>query len=188
MNQSRQVNFDRADPDKLDSWLRSVLPRALAFAMTLVKDHHIAEDLVHDCCCRLLEKKAEYNLLEDGWRILTRSIVNASIDLARRTKNVSLDIGDDAGSTQGAAVEDYREPAPIENIMHQELEIDVGRALARLPILQRAAVELRSLGFSLTEIGGSLQVTETNAGVLVHRGRAALATYLKNWLEAETRD
>jgi DNA-directed RNA polymerase specialized sigma24 family protein len=44
--------------------------------------------------------------------------------------------------------------------------------------MQRAAVELRSLGMSKEEIAEVLEVSATNAGVLVYRGRHALAEEL----------
>ena len=54
----------------------------------------------------------------------------------------------------------------------------VARGLARLPVTQRAALELRSLGSSLEEIGEALGVTANHAGVLIHRARQAMANYL----------
>ena len=57
-------------------------------------------------------------------------------------------------------------------------------ALARLPVAQRAAVELKALGYSLTEIAEAVGVTPNHAGVLVHRGRLALADHLTPFLDA----
>ena len=58
--------------------------------------------------------------------------------------------------------------------------------LARLPPQQRAAVELKSYGYSQHEIAEILHVSPSNAGVLVHRGRQALAAYLTPFLAQET--
>jgi RNA polymerase sigma-70 factor (ECF subfamily) len=52
--------------------------------------------------------------------------------------------------------------------------------------VQRAAVELKALGHSLQEIAEILDVTPTNAGVLVHRGRQELARQLAPYLEDTT--
>jgi len=63
-------------------------------------------------------------------------------------------------------------------MQYRELEEKVRQALQNLPPLQRAAVELRSLGMSKEDIGETLGVSTSNAGVLVHRGRQTLAREL----------
>ena len=67
--------------------------------------------------------------------------------------------------------------------MQSELERIVDEALARLPLTQRAALELKSLGQSLDEIAEALGVSASNAGVLVHRARQAVAARLTNYRE-----
>jgi DNA-directed RNA polymerase specialized sigma24 family protein len=56
-----------------------------------------------------------------------------------------------------------------------------------LPITQRAALELKSLGQSLEEIGAALRVSANNAGVLVHRARQAMARRLEPYLKENIR-
>ena len=56
-------------------------------------------------------------------------------------------------------------------------------ALAQLPVSHRAALELKSLGHSLQDIGESLGVTPNYAGVLIHRARQAMAERLAPFLE-----
>ena len=70
-------------------------------------------------------------------------------------------------------------PSPVEVVEQRELLDAVGQALAGLPLAQRAALELKSMGYSLAEIGEAIEVSESNAGVLVHRARRAVANYLK---------
>lgn len=72
---------------------------------------------------------------------------------------------------------------PPTMVLHAELERAVARALAGLPDTQRAAVELKGLGHSLREIAGILEVSPSNAGVLIHRGRQALTRLLAPFLE-----
>jgi DNA-directed RNA polymerase specialized sigma24 family protein len=55
------------------------------------------------------------------------------------------------------------------------LQEAIGRGLDELPLAQRAAIELKGMGHSLQEIAEALGVTPSNAGVLIHRGRQALA-------------
>ena len=60
----------------------------------------------------------------------------------------------------------------------RELLDAVDERLSDLPPMQRAAVELKALGNSLAEIASILDVSASNAGVLVHRGRKALRASL----------
>ncbi len=69
--------------------------------------------------------------------------------------------------------------APDLAAIGNELTGLVRRALLDLPPLQRAAVELRAVGLSKEEIGAALGVKPSHAGVLVHRGRQALAVALR---------
>ena len=68
----------------------------------------------------------------------------------------------------------------------KELQEKVREAMGRLPALQRAALELRALGQGKAESAEALQVSESNAGVLVFRARAALAESLKGYLGEKT--
>src|SRR3954471_1001165 len=89
---------DGAASDAADAWVLSTLPRALAFATGLVRDRATAEDVVHDCYCRLLRKADAYDLPRDGAKLLFRAITNACVALARQRGNAtSYDQWDDAG-------------------------------------------------------------------------------------------
>jgi RNA polymerase sigma-70 factor (ECF subfamily) len=75
--------------------------------------------------------------------------------------------------------------APAERLVHKELAEAVAVGLQTLPPQQRAALELKSLGHSQQEIAEILDVSPSNAGVLVHRARQALANYLTPFLGGE---
>jgi RNA polymerase sigma-70 factor (ECF subfamily) len=174
------------DAGSIDAWVLATLPRALAFAIGLVSDRDAAEDIVHDCYCRLLQKQDVYDLRQDGSKLLFRSITNACIDRSRRRSSVSLfaaDAGDDEDSGRMIDVSDPRSPEPWERLDHAELQKAVSAGLEKLPPIQRAALELKSLGHSLQEIGEALNVSATNAGVLIHRARQTLAKHLEQRVE-----
>ena len=163
-----------------EAWALATLPRALAFASSLLRDRGEAEDVVHDCYVRLLGKAGTYDLPRDGTRILYKAITNACIDRNYRDRTVlSLEIELIRG---GGGV-----PSPVADDPHdlaalRELEAAVSTGLARLSVAQRGALELKSLGYSLAEIGEALGVSPNNAGVLVHRARQALAGQLAPFL------
>ena len=159
----------------LDDWVLASCPRAIAYASSLLGDRSAAEDVVQDCYCRLLQKADVYDLPRDGLPLLMKSVSHACINhKSRRRKTASLDVGDfavDRSATDPRAL-----------AMGRELESAIGRALGRLPVPQRAAIELKSLGHSLEEVAEILGVSPNNAGVLVHRGRKAMAVFLAPFL------
>lgn len=160
----------------LDAWVLASLPRAVAYARSLVRDAATADDLVQECYCKLLYKAGEYDLPRDGTRLLFTALTRACIDRARRRRAGSLDAlldGDPDDARPGMA--DPRAHAPEAIAQRNELEAALEVALAELPVTQRAALELRGLGYSLREIAQALDVSETNAGVLIYRARQTLA-------------
>lgn len=169
--------LDDAQRDRLQAWVLAVAPRATAFARSLVNDPNRADDLVQECLYRLLRRADKYDLVRDGVKLLFQAISNLCINEATRRKAVaSLDAAEK--DDRPIPVPDAAGLRPDEILEHREFEEKVRTAVQTLPPMQRAAVELRSLGMSKEQIGEVLGVTATNAGVLVHRGRLALAGVL----------
>ena len=177
---------DRSGPRAAqDAWVLATLPRAVAFATSLLRDRAIAEDVVHDCYVRLLRKSETYDLPGDGTKILFKAITNACIDRNYRDRTMlSLEI--EAVGTLPLA--DGRAWEPHDLASHRELEDAVAVELGRLTVAQRGAVELKSLGYSLAEIAEALGTSPSNAGVLVHRARKVLADQLARFLEDRSDD
>lgn len=169
--------LDDAQRDRLQAWVLAVAPRATAFARSLVSDPNKADDLVQECLYRMLRRADHYDLERDGVKLLFQAISNLCINEATRRKAVvSLDAND--ADDRPIPVPDDAGLRPDQILEHRELEEKVRAAIQTLPPMQRAAVELRALGMSKEQIAEVLQVTATNAGVLVHRGRHALAAVL----------
>ena len=75
-----------------EAWVRDTLPGAVAYAASLLRDRQAADDVVHDCYCRLLQKADVYDLDRDGTKILYRSISNACINRnTREHPHIPLD-------------------------------------------------------------------------------------------------
>lgn len=171
-------------PASLDAWVLATWPRAVVFAQSLLRDPLAAEDVVQDCYCNLLRKADDYDLLRDGVPLLMKSITNACIKRNTRSRPMLsihslLESDGRLGSDPVHSI--ASEPSRV--VLHAELEQAIEAALASLPEIQRAAIELKGLGHSLREIGEILDVTPTNAGVLIFRGRQALAIFLAPYLE-----
>jgi RNA polymerase sigma-70 factor (ECF subfamily) len=173
-----------AQPDAIAAWVLSTLPGALAYARSLVHDRDLAEDLVHDCYCRLLQKASVYDLPRDGVKILLRAVTNAAIDRQGRQRVLqSLDLNEDGGGPGITEVADRRVEEPVVEAMTRELEQALEAGLAQLPLVQRAALQMKSLGHSMQEIAETLGVRANHAAVLVHRARQSLARFLAPYLE-----
>lgn len=170
---------------EIEAWVLSTLGRAVAYATSLTGNRNLAEDIVQDCYCRLLQKQGVYDLIKDGMKLLYRSISNASINLQKREQRYQRleDWGQDYPSHTGQ-VPDTRHPEPADIALHHELEAVLASGLAKLPVTQRAALELKSLGHSQNDIAEMLEITSTHAGVLIFRARQALARHLSVYQES----
>jgi RNA polymerase sigma-70 factor (ECF subfamily) len=171
-------------PD-LDAWVLSTAPEAVAYAFSLLRERAAAEDVVQDCYCRLLQKAHMYDLPRDGRKLLFESVTNACINRVTRARHVlSLDqSGGDEELSLHETVADSEAATPERILMRRELERAITSALAALPVSHRAALELKSLGHSLQDIGEALGVSPNYAGVLIHRARQEMAERLAPFLE-----
>lgn len=172
--------------EPVDDWVRETLPHALAFAISQCRNRDMAEDIVHDCYCRLLQKAGEYDLPRDGKKILIRAIANAVIDrLGRERVMLSLDLVPSADD--GALRRPQKDGQPVEQAMAQELNDAIEDGLGKLPTVQRTALQMKSLGHSLDEIALTLKISSSNAGVLIFRARQAMARFLEAYREGDDR-
>jgi RNA polymerase sigma-70 factor (ECF subfamily) len=178
---------DPAGTAGLDAWVLATAADAVAYAASLLRDRAAAEDVVQDCYCRLLQKADRYDLPRDGRKLLFAAVTNACINRNTRTRPlVSLDGGEN-GQGFHAVLPDPTAATPERQALRQELEQAVAEALGRLPLPQRAALEMKGLGHSLQDIGAALGVRPGHAGVLVHRARQAMAKHLAPYLEEQAR-
>ena len=163
----------------------ATLPRALAYATSLLRDRTLGEDVVHDCYVRLLEKADSYNLVSDGTKLLYKAITHACVDRNYRDRRLlSLEVESDGLTEVTAPVADSRANDPHDVAACRELEEALACGMARLSVAQRGAIELKSLGYSLDEIAEAIGTSPGHAGVLVHRARKALAGQLARFLES----
>ena len=157
------------------AWLVECLPRAVAYARSLVRDGNEADDLVQECVYRLLKRAGDYDFPRDGSRLLFRAITNECINRTTRGRDVvSLETLDEEGRPLEGTLADPRAEQPLDIVLTDELRHVLDQALTQLPVAQRAALELKSLGHSLEEIAEALSITANHAGVLVHRARRAV--------------
>lgn len=180
----------------------------LRLAMMYVPSRAVAEEVVQETWLGVLQGIARFegrsSLKSWIFRILTnraktrgqregRSVVFS--DLARA----------DAGAAETSVDPDQFWPAdhpawaniwvsyprnwnelPEERLVSRETLDRVQAAIAALPPTQRQVITLRDVeGWSSEEVCNSLEITETNQRVLLHRARAKVRRDLDNYLNAE---
>jgi len=163
----------------LDSWITSSIASAIAYASSLMGDRGQGEDLVQDCICRLLARADHYDLSKDGRKLLFRSITNACMNHRSRGKRwVSLDQKGRFASDGKWEMEDASAPTPSALMVAKELRSEIAAGLQTLPMIQRSALELSSMGYSHEEIAEHLEVRPSNVRVLLFRARRSMAAFL----------
>ncbi|MGE3806287.1 MAG: RNA polymerase sigma factor [Gemmataceae bacterium] len=169
-----------ASQESLDAWVLATWAQAVAYARGMLRDRSEAEDVVHDCYCSLLRKAADYDLPADGRKLLFRAVTNACFKRNARRRPL---FGLFSPRADGSLPADPTVAEPLDQAISLELERDIADALSRLPEQQRAALQLKCLDHTLDEIADLLAISPSNAGVLVHRARQALAARLGKHLK-----
>jgi RNA polymerase sigma factor (sigma-70 family) len=158
---------------QLDDWILTVTPQAVIFARSLIRNPSDAEDVVQESLLRLIRHAEEYDLINDGAKILFRTITNLCINKSQREKalySMDLEISEDGP----IPLQDRFALLPESILQERELQKAINSGMEKLPELQRAALELRALGQTKAQIATILQISESNAGVLVYRARQFL--------------
>lgn len=154
-------------------------PRLFRFALSLVRNPDLAEELVQDTFVRAFEQRASFRGESAAATWLHRILHNLAVDRARRSSREVL-VGevedrwhDDSYSVDAATVV---ERAQTRN----ELE----EALVRLPFIYRAAVLLHDVeGWTVAEIAERLGIDLPAAKQRLRRGRMMLVTALAGGAE-----
>lgn len=170
----------------VEAWVLASLGRAVAFARSLLQDKSEAEDVVQECFYRLLRRAGEYNLPVDGDRLLFRAVTNACINRTQRRRGFLSLHAEEGQPERGWA--DRTAARPDQVAEGRELAMALRQALAALPVEQRAAVELKSLGHSQADIAAALGRTPNHVGVLIHRARQTLKAALGQFLQDDEPD
>lgn len=172
-------------PATLEQWVATTLPRALAFARSLVRDPHVAEDLVQECYGKLWRHRERYDLIRDGWKILLRSLTHAGIDRSRRERRLTAVESERIEDPSTGTHRNHRFPDPARAAEGAELDEAIAAALETLTEPQRIAMQLRSLGSEISEIAETLGISENHAAVHLHRARKQLRVRLAKFLSAD---
>jgi RNA polymerase sigma-70 factor (ECF subfamily) len=173
--------------------------RLLRLALAFVADRSVAEEVVQETWLAVLNglPRFEGRSTLKTWifRILTN---RAKTRGTREARSVSFSSLMDGAEGQEPAVEParftadgmwadpprpWKEETPEDLLLRSEALAVAQRALAELPAGQRAVVTLRDIeGLSSEETCNTLEISETNQRVLLHRGRAKVRRALEQYL------
>ncbi len=147
-----------------------------AFVRRLVHDDGIAEDLTQEALLRA-HRTAATRRGEAGERTwlmaIALNLVRDHFRAAKRTPEVAAD---------GDAVERVASDAPDAEfaVLQKEMSACIAEFLTHLPAPQQDVVALHDMaGLKHREIAAVLDISEANARVLLHRGRAAFREILE---------
>jgi RNA polymerase sigma-70 factor (ECF subfamily) len=132
------------------------------FAWRLVGDEHTARDIVQHAFLRLCDQSPE-DLEGRMAQWLFAVCRNKSVDYLRSRKRSTT-----AGEFELPRCTS-KEPDPAAVAEQRDLVEQVGRLIADLPDGQREAISLWAEGLTYRDIAETLQTTEGNVRVLMHR-------------------
>jgi RNA polymerase sigma-70 factor, ECF subfamily len=182
------------------AWLNEHGDYLYGYALSRVRDAHEAEDLVQETLLAAMQGFASFEGRSSVRTWLTAVLRHKLQDRVRRlARGRHLPLPEDDHEAE-AGIERFADarfdsagkwkPAPIawspraeepaDEAMTEELRRVLLDCLERLPTRSGAALDLAErAGMSLSQISNLLQITATNAGVLLHRARLALRECLE---------
>ena len=145
------------------------------FVKRIVNDGALAEDIAQESLMRAEQKRASYRGQAAPRTWLFAIALNACRDHFR------ADARNSGRAVDLAAAEHLPADVDLEQTLAQtEMGTCISAYLFQLPDRQRAVVALHDMGeLDHEEIGRLLGISEANARVLLHRGRAALRGLLE---------
>lgn len=155
----------RRGSDEFEAFFRAEYPAVVRSLTRVVGDRGRAEEIAQDAFCRALERWARVRNHErpGAWVQL--------VALRRAMRVIHRD------RRRGERERSATQPAPA---VDEPVDVDLHRAIAALPRLQRAAVILYYLGdLSVLEAAAVLEVSEGAIKTSLSRARRSLALRLR---------
>lgn len=152
----------------------AVYPLIVRIVYSITGELHVAEELCQDAFIRYYQRMDT---------IPTRD--QAKYWLIRVSKNLALNYEKQRGRERNAYQRAYRQPSKgpesgETSVLKEEAYRAVQEALRELPDNLRTVLVMREYGnLSYREIAESLQISESNVKVRMHRARERLAQVLK---------
>jgi RNA polymerase sigma-70 factor (ECF subfamily) len=153
--------------------MRRYNQRLYRVAVAVLRDYAEAEDVIQEAYVSAYQHLDQFAGRSAFPTWLTRIAVHEALRRIRlRNRNVSLDdVGDDGEALMNDVAE--TSPNPEQNASRTELSQLLEETVLGLPSQFRTVIMLREVeGLSISEIAATLDLTEENVKVRLHRGRA----------------
>lgn len=153
--------------------------RLYRVARSILRDDAEAEDVMQDAYVRAYQNLASFEGRAKFSTWLTRIAVHEAIARSRkRARFQSLDSSDPSnGDVMSAAISS--DPSPERETYDRELSVVIEKAVLSLPDEYRLVFMLRDVeGMSTEETAQSLDLTQENVKVRLHRAHAKLRKHL----------
>lgn len=162
-------------PPTWEAIVREHSARVYRLAYRLTGNRHDAEDLTQEVFVRVFRSLSTYTPgTFEGW--LHRITTNLFLDQARRRQRIRMDAMGEDGDRYPAT-----DAGPERAFEHENLDVDVQKALDELPPEYRAAVVLCDIeGLSYEEIAVTLGIKLGTVRSRIHRARARLRVSLEH--------
>ncbi|MBW0253803.1 MULTISPECIES: RNA polymerase sigma factor SigE [unclassified Cellulomonas] len=169
-------------PPTWEAIVREHSARVYRLAYRLTGNRHDAEDLTQEVFVRVFRSLSTYTPgTFEGW--LHRITTNLFLDGARRRQRIRMDAMGEDGDRYPAT-----DAGPERAFEHDNLDVDIQRALDELPPEYRAAVVLCDIeGLSYEEIAVTLGIKLGTVRSRIHRARARLRVALEHRAPASVR-
>lgn len=180
----------RREPAAFEALVRSLSPRLLATARSIVGDAR-AEDVLQEAWISVHGRIDAFEGRSALTTWVTRIVVNKALS-ARRAERSRSPVPasdqdpsaawyDDEGSWHEADAADLSS-APDDILEAEALDECLATHIANLPERQRIALTLRDLEqWSMEQVCNELAVSASNGRVLLHRARMRLLDMVKTW-------
>ncbi len=154
--------------------LGAEIPGLYRFARALVRDEHLAADLVQDTLTRAIERAEQYRNDAPLAAWLQRILRNLAIDRARRSEREMI-----VEDIEARWHDDNYTVDPADVIERAGIRDEIEDALARLPFVYRSTVVLHDVeGWTVQAIADLDDVGLPAAKQRLRRGRMALVSAL----------
>ena len=169
--------FSRGDEEAFETIFKAYYSNACTFAQSFVKDPEIAKDVVQETFIRLWDKRFCLKIETSFKSYLFRSIYNASINainknklLSQKSKEIIEEI-----TFQNQLTNQNLNADIIEEISARELEIEIEKAIEKLPRQCNEVFKLSRNGqFSYAQIAEKLDVSVNTVKTQMKRALARL--------------
>lgn len=165
--------------------------RIVAYLHRTVRSRELAEDIAQEAFLRVYTKSHTFRTSASFSAWFYRIATNLAINELRRRKRVRFismekPIVTDSGDQFTREFEDEGERGPSENLEQRELQAEVARAVAELPVKYRVAFVLREIqGFSYQKISEVVGAPMGTIKSRVNRARLQFRDSMAPYVEAE---